>query len=136
MLFDSYGMRAVITDTTDLYVEDWSPQHETHYNARFYFDPNSVSIPNNGSFYILSSSNLRMSLKNNAGVYQLRADTRTDSDTWANGTFINITAALATLPFHHRDPFDRLIAVQAKVEGLPLVSADPSFDLYSVKRIW
>jgi PIN domain nuclease of toxin-antitoxin system len=49
---------------------------------------------------------------------------------------IEHTAALATLPFHHRDPFDRLIAVQAKVEGLPLVSADPSFDLYSVKRIW
>jgi PIN domain nuclease of toxin-antitoxin system len=46
------------------------------------------------------------------------------------------TAAVATLPFHHRDPFDRLIVVQAIVEGMPLVSADPAFDLYSVKRIW
>jgi PIN domain nuclease of toxin-antitoxin system len=46
------------------------------------------------------------------------------------------TAALAALPFHHRDPFDRLIVVQAKLEEMPLVSADPTFDLYSVKRIW
>ncbi len=46
------------------------------------------------------------------------------------------TAALAILPFHHRDPFDRLILVQAKIEKMPLVSADPAFDLYSVKRIW
>lgn len=40
------------------------------------------------------------------------------------------------LPFHHRDPFDRLIAVQALVEGIPLVSADPIFDAYGVNRIW
>jgi PIN domain nuclease of toxin-antitoxin system len=41
-----------------------------------------------------------------------------------------------TLPFHHRDPFDRLIAAQALVEGLPLVTADPIFDTYGVTRIW
>jgi PIN domain nuclease of toxin-antitoxin system len=45
-------------------------------------------------------------------------------------------AAIATLPFHHRDPFDRSIAVQAQIENMPLISADPAFDLYSVKRIW
>lgn len=46
------------------------------------------------------------------------------------------TAAIATLPFHHRDPFDRLIAVQAKVEQMTLVSADPVFDAYGIKRVW
>ena len=46
------------------------------------------------------------------------------------------TAALATLPFHHRDPFDRLIVAQAMIEEMPLVSVDPAFDQYSVKRIW
>jgi len=40
------------------------------------------------------------------------------------------------LSFHHRDPFDRLIAVQALVEGIPLVSADPIFDANGVNRIW
>ncbi|HLF72870.1 MAG TPA: type II toxin-antitoxin system VapC family toxin [Anaerolineales bacterium] len=45
-------------------------------------------------------------------------------------------AAIATLPFHHRDPFDRLIAVQSKIEKMTLVSADPSFDVYEIERVW
>ena len=49
---------------------------------------------------------------------------------------IDHTAAVASLPFHHRDPFDRLLAVQSKIEEMPLVSADPAFDAYSVKRVW
>jgi PIN domain nuclease of toxin-antitoxin system len=43
---------------------------------------------------------------------------------------------LTTLPFHHRDPFDRLIAATALVEGLTLVSADRAFDVYGVNRLW
>ena len=43
---------------------------------------------------------------------------------------------LAQLPFHHRDPFDRLLVAQALEEGLSLVSADPAFDAYGVARIW
>ncbi|QQS46396.1 MAG: type II toxin-antitoxin system VapC family toxin [Acidobacteriota bacterium] len=46
------------------------------------------------------------------------------------------TAILTTLPFHHRDPFDRLIIAQAIVEGLSVVSLDTSFDSYPVNRIW
>lgn len=45
-------------------------------------------------------------------------------------------AAISTLPFHHRDPFDRLIAVQARIEKMTLVSADPLFDAYEIKRVW
>ena len=40
------------------------------------------------------------------------------------------------LPFHHRDPFDRLLAAQASFEGLPILSGDSSFDGYQVARIW
>ena len=45
-------------------------------------------------------------------------------------------ARVAALPFHHRDPFDRLLAVQALEEGCAIVSADPMFRKYGVKRIW
>jgi len=45
-------------------------------------------------------------------------------------------ARVATLPFHHRDPFDRLLAAQAKEEKLAIVSADAVFQKYGVKRIW
>jgi PIN domain nuclease of toxin-antitoxin system len=41
-----------------------------------------------------------------------------------------------SLPFHHRDPFDRLLIAQALVEGLPIVSADPAFDAYPIQRRW
>lgn len=45
-------------------------------------------------------------------------------------------ARVATLPFHHRDPFDRLLVAQALGEELTLVSADPVFRKYGVKRVW
>jgi PIN domain nuclease of toxin-antitoxin system len=45
-------------------------------------------------------------------------------------------AAVADLPFHHRDPFDRVLAVQARREELAIVSSDTVFRRYGVKRIW
>jgi PIN domain nuclease of toxin-antitoxin system len=43
---------------------------------------------------------------------------------------------VADLPFHHKDPFDRLLAAQALSEKLPLLSGDIAFDAYGVERIW
>jgi len=43
---------------------------------------------------------------------------------------------LTTLPLHHKDPFDRLIAATALVEGLTLVSIDKAFDAYGISRLW
>lgn len=46
---------------------------------------------------------------------------------------------ITTLPFHHKDPFDRLLIAQSIVEGVPLVSADTAFDAYAadgLNRIW
>jgi len=43
---------------------------------------------------------------------------------------------ISRLPFHHRDPFDRLMIAQSMCEQIPIVSADPAFDAYSIKRIW
>lgn len=44
--------------------------------------------------------------------------------------------AVATLPFHHRDPFDRALVAQAAHEKLSLLSADVAFDAYEVRRVW
>ncbi len=46
------------------------------------------------------------------------------------------TALVASLPLHHRDPFDRLLIAQALAEGIPLLSADPALDAYGVRRLW
>jgi PIN domain nuclease of toxin-antitoxin system len=39
-------------------------------------------------------------------------------------------------PHAHRDPFDRLLAAQAELEGAKLVSCDAALDLFPVKRLW
>jgi PIN domain nuclease of toxin-antitoxin system len=41
--------------------------------------------------------------------------------------------AVASLPLHHRDPFDRLLIAQARQEGLTLVTADTRIHAYDVK---
>jgi PIN domain nuclease of toxin-antitoxin system len=46
------------------------------------------------------------------------------------------TAVLITLPYHHKDPFDRLLISQAQVEGMAIVSADAVFDQYPITRLW
>ena len=43
---------------------------------------------------------------------------------------------VTTLPFHHKDPFDRLLIAQAMVEQMDIVSKDDKFDPYAVQRHW
>lgn len=44
--------------------------------------------------------------------------------------------AVIGLAAHHRDPFDRMIAAQASVEKMSLVTIDSVFTRYGVKQIW
>ena len=43
---------------------------------------------------------------------------------------------VATLPYLHRDPFDRLLVAQAQIEGLPIITPDPAIARYDVETIW
>jgi PIN domain nuclease of toxin-antitoxin system len=45
-------------------------------------------------------------------------------------------SVLETLPFHHRDPFDRLIISQAIADNLTIISKDMNFPLYSANVLW
>jgi PIN domain nuclease of toxin-antitoxin system len=45
-------------------------------------------------------------------------------------------AAVETLPWHHQDPFDRLLVAQAVIHGYTLVSRDRVFRKYGVKTLW
>lgn len=45
-------------------------------------------------------------------------------------------ALAGDLPLHHRDPFDRMLAAQAWIDDLLLVSPDTAFDPYDVTRRW
>ena len=59
----------------------------------------------------------------------------------ANGTtllFITLQHIfeLEQLPQHHRDPFDRLLIAQSRVESIPMVSRDTAFKNYDCQIIW
>ena len=43
---------------------------------------------------------------------------------------------VATLPWHHRDPFDRVLVAQAITEGMTLVSRDRRMSAYAADVLW
>lgn len=43
---------------------------------------------------------------------------------------------IQALPFHHKDPFDRMLVAQALADGLDVIGSDAQFDPYGVRRIW
>ena len=45
-------------------------------------------------------------------------------------------ATVERLPFHHRDPFDRLLVAQAQIERLAVVTGDAVFRRYAVRVVW
>jgi PIN domain nuclease of toxin-antitoxin system len=55
---------------------------------------------------------------------------RVATTTWAHA------AAVERLPFHHRDPFDRLLVAQALAERFPIVTRDRVFRKYGLDVVW
>jgi PIN domain nuclease of toxin-antitoxin system len=52
------------------------------------------------------------------------------------GVELSHVERLVQMPFHHNDPFDRIIIAQSLVEHIPIVSTDIEFSQYSVQIIW
>jgi PIN domain nuclease of toxin-antitoxin system len=101
-----------------------------------------ISEPQN-DIYISPASYWEITIKISIGKYRLPAN----YDTWMRdqitiNTFeilpilIEHTAILTDLPFHHKDPFDRLIIAQSIFENIPVISADRTFNNYPVTRLW
>ncbi|MGI0480016.1 type II toxin-antitoxin system VapC family toxin [Geminocystis sp. CENA526] len=45
-------------------------------------------------------------------------------------------STVTRLPFHHNDPFDRLLIAQSIVEKMPIISKDTAFTSYDIQIIW
>lgn len=126
---------------------------DTHVFLWFISNPRKLSriakrtIENGDNEIFISIAGLwEISIKHALG--KLRIDGTYDSviDD-VNENFISIlpvnfahTAKQNILPFHHRDPFDRMIVSQAVVENINLISSDAIFDRYlenlPIKRVW
>ena len=74
-------------------------------------------------------------------VGKLRADVDVISNTLGRQGFVMLAItpahliAMTTLPDHHGDPFDHLLAAQAIVEGAALLTADRRMPLYPVQCV-
>ena len=98
-------------------------------------DENNVS-------YLSIASLWEMSIKYNLGKLTLAPDYEEFIEEEVVKSSINLLnielehlKINATLPFHHRDPFDRLIIAQSLAEELPIITVDSAFDKYSVTLI-
>jgi PIN domain nuclease of toxin-antitoxin system len=97
------------------------------------------SITTAQSVLVSSASAWEAAIKQTLG--KLRLEDSFESMVSGSGfTQLAVTFAHADrfskLPPHHRDPFDRMLIAQARIEGLALVSADRLFDEYRIERIW
>lgn len=88
--------------------------------------------------YVSAASAWEIAIKTSLGRLRPR---RTLAQAIADSGFteLPITIAhaelVASLPPHHRDPFDRILIAQAQSEDVPIVTRDPAFSAYHVRVI-
>jgi PIN domain nuclease of toxin-antitoxin system len=59
-----------------------------------------------------------------------------DADVRALPIALEHAAAVERLPWHHRDPFDRMLVAQATIENAAIVSGDERLAAYDVELVW
>ena len=95
------GLQAFINDPTPMYVRDYSPANETHYRARFYFDPNSITMLS-GHVHVIFDAGTSPAFQiqlvcpsgnscPNSSGYQLKAQVHNNGSTWTNGSYYTIS---------------------------------------------
>ncbi|MCK5719660.1 MAG: type II toxin-antitoxin system VapC family toxin [Thiomargarita sp.] len=100
----------------------------------------------NNDIYISIASLWEISIKTAIGKlkilgsYDTVIDDVTENEILILPINFNHTVIQNKLPFHHKDPFDRIIVSQAIAENMNLISRDDIFDLYlkgkCIERIW
>ena len=98
-LVNTKGLQAVIDDTNSIYVTDDRPNAEPRYRARFYFDPNSISMASGDTNTIFngytgtSTVVLRIRFRFYSGAYQIQAELLNDSGAWQSTSWVTISDA-------------------------------------------
>ena len=93
-LVGNFGLQALINDNNSIYVTDETPDVETHYRARFYFDLNSIAMAKNDQHVIFDgaaasgSKAFELELRSTGKKYQLRIDVYRDGGTLTTGGWV------------------------------------------------
>ena len=84
-----------------------------------------------------------IAIKVSIGKYQIPGDFQTWMEYQIQVNDLEIlpitvahAAAIVTLPFYHKDPFDRLLVAQVLTEKIPIINADAVLDNYAITRYW
>ena len=92
--------------------------------------------------YVSMASLWEMAIKINLGKLEIRVSL-SEFETFIKNKGIHILALafnhidyLQNLPYHHKDPFDRLLIAQAKVEQMAIISKDKEFHAYDIQLVW
>jgi PIN domain nuclease of toxin-antitoxin system len=97
----------------------------------------------NNALFISVASFWELSIKMSLGKIELEDNALARLQTWCDDNTVQLLPIqvshcqqVQTLPFHHRDPFDRLLIAQAMCEQLVLLSVDGHFADYDVAVLW
>lgn len=122
---------------------------DTH--AFIWFVENDESLPaslkiqiedTDNEIFISIVSLWEIAIKTSLGKLEMAIDLPTIIDKIEENGFVMLpifpehTVCVASLPFHHRDPFDRMLIAQTIVEKLKIISKDGVFDSYGVDWFW
>jgi uncharacterized protein YjiK len=97
-LVGAQGMAALIDNTTSMYVRDDTPTNEPRYRARFYFDPNSITMADGNTHRIMVARNagvdlVRLEFRRANLNYQVQAVIRTDAGSYIGTSWYTVTDA-------------------------------------------
>jgi len=123
----------------DTHVFLWWITGDSRLSARAY----EVIKETKNEIYLSAASGWEMAIKAGLGKLRLQGEPMSfiTEQLVINGfeslpVQLNHSLFVYSLPEHHRDPFDRLLVAQAKLENLLLVTADNKITKYEVEVIW
>jgi hypothetical protein len=92
----TYGAQALINNATELALYDDTPNNHKHYSARFYFHPNSLSVPNNGGMYLFAGSDSNgwvfcLDFTKSSSTYRLALCGLDDNNSWFESSTVVIS---------------------------------------------
>jgi len=101
-LVGTKGTQALLDDNTSISVMDETPAGETHYRARFYFNPHSLAMASGDSHVLffgyggtsLTSPVVGVELQFASGSYRVRAALRHNDAIWRYGAWVNISNSM------------------------------------------
>ncbi len=98
-LVGTRGMQALVANNVNMLVTDDTPNAESRYRARFYFDPNSITMGNNDAHYLFygytgtTTIVTRIEMRRSASTYQARAALLNNGTTWSTTNWFTISDA-------------------------------------------